>query len=545
MADENIVLKVGVDASGAETSVKSLKAQMRELKEVMGQHELGSAAFTEAAKKAGELQDKMADIKDAVGAFNPVKKFQAFAGVLGGVANGFSAAQGAMGLFGGENKNMEAAILKTQSAMALANGVNGLLGMKDQLGILGSVIKDGAVKAFGSLKAAIISTGIGALAIALGVIIANWKEIAKVIEDTFPGFKKVEDFFKNIKQIGSGVMASIVESFKVVGDVVMKLFSGDFSGAINAAKDFGKRTSEAYNEAYQEADRKIKVEEGLADRKFKADLLEAQGKDVLRIRLKIAQDELTLLEKNSDEYNKKLIEIEKIRTEIRQKAEEERKKNLGWEEKARQRQIDEDIKFAEFEKSLSDQKIKDKQDEQAWLSKARQRQIDEDIKFAEFQMEIEKQKQDEKEKGYATASASLKTFSSALGESTNEGKAMAVAATTIDTWRGAIAALASGSKINPVLGFASMAAVIAAGVIGVQKILAVNVPKSSGGGGSAPNISAPSMANVSNTTNLTNGNEPILTRTLDVKNNKVFVVESDITNKQKTVKNIQNKATIK
>ena len=95
------------------------------------------------------------------------------------------------------------------------------------------------------------------------------------------------------------------------------------------------------------------------------------------------------------------------------------------------------------------------------------------------------------------------------------------------------------------LGIAAAAAATLSGLTAIKNIYAVKVPNSSGGGGSAPNISAPSMANVSNTTRLTNGNEPIVTRTLDVKNNKIFVVESDITSKQKTVQNIQNKATIK
>ena len=187
MADENIILKVGVDAGGAETSVKSLKAQMRELRDEMGSHELGSAAFTEAAKKAGVLQEKMLKVKESITDFNPEKKFQAFTTVLEGAAKGMEAAVGASALFGTENKNMEQAILKTQGAMALANGLDGLSGMRDNLKKAGVQIME-HVKSLGTLKGALAATGIGALVLALGIIVTNWKAITKAIEDSFPGF---------------------------------------------------------------------------------------------------------------------------------------------------------------------------------------------------------------------------------------------------------------------------------------------------------------------------------------------------------------------
>ena len=52
--------------------------------------------------------------------------------------------------------------------------------------------------------------------------------------------------------------------------------------------------------------------------------MEAQGKDVAQLQLKLLQDELSLLEKGSDEYNTKLVEIERKRTEIIKKANEEK-----------------------------------------------------------------------------------------------------------------------------------------------------------------------------------------------------------------------------
>jgi hypothetical protein len=52
------------------------------------------------------------------------------------------------------------------------------------------------------------------------------------------------------------------------------------------------------------------------------------------------------------------------------------------------------------------------------------------------------------------------------------------------------------------------------------------------------------IAPASNATRLTNGNEPVITRSLDVKENRVYVLEKDITSTQGRVDNIRNQATV-
>jgi hypothetical protein len=91
-------------------------------------------------------------------------------GVLNGVSAGFSIAQGAMGAFGVESEELEKQMLKVQSAMAIQQGVQGFR----------EAIPD--IKAFGaSLKAAIGSTGIGLLVVALGAIVAYWDDIKAAV----------------------------------------------------------------------------------------------------------------------------------------------------------------------------------------------------------------------------------------------------------------------------------------------------------------------------------------------------------------------------
>ncbi len=78
----------------------------------------------------------------------------------------------------------------------------------------------------------------------------------------------------------------------------------------------------------------------------------------------------------------------------------------------------------------------------------------------------------------------------ATGESSAIGKAAAVALTTIDTFRAAQAAFTGMTSAIPgpvgiAAGIAAAAAAVAAGIANVKKILAVKLPKGSGGGSSS------------------------------------------------------------
>ena len=194
-----VAIKVTADTQAANGSVKSFKTLLREATgELVAMSEKFGVTSTEAAnaaKKVAGLKDAIGDAKALAETFNPDKKFVALGGALQGAVGGFSALQGAMGLFGSESKDVEKMMLKVQSAMALQQGISGIMGAKDSFTLLAGQIKGGVTKAFGTLKGAIISTGIGILVIALGLLIANFDEVKKFMEKLFPGLAKLGDFF--------------------------------------------------------------------------------------------------------------------------------------------------------------------------------------------------------------------------------------------------------------------------------------------------------------------------------------------------------------
>jgi chromosome segregation ATPase len=174
-------VKITVDGSQAQSSVGSIKKQLREatqdliaMREKFGET---SAEAVAAAKRVAGLKDEIGDAKALTEAFNPDAKFKAFGAALQGVAGGFAALQGAQALFGSESKELEKTLVKVQGALALSQGLNSILEAQDSFKNLKTV----AVDAFKGIQKAIGSTGIGLLVVALGTIYAYWDDIKEAV----------------------------------------------------------------------------------------------------------------------------------------------------------------------------------------------------------------------------------------------------------------------------------------------------------------------------------------------------------------------------
>lgn len=119
------IVKVGVEGTGeGEAKIKSLKAQLKEMKnELLGLDE-GSDRFKKLSKEAGELEDRIGDVNQKVKALSSdTKRLDALVGVGSAIAGGFQAAQGAMALFGSNSKEVEKAIQNIIAVQGVLNGV--------------------------------------------------------------------------------------------------------------------------------------------------------------------------------------------------------------------------------------------------------------------------------------------------------------------------------------------------------------------------------------------------------------------------------------
>ena len=193
MAEKKVIeLEVNSNLGNLKQQLKQAQVEVQTLADKFG---ATSDQAREAAKRAAELKDRIGDAKALTDSFNPDAKFKGLGQALTGVAGGFAAVQGAMALVGNQSEEVEKTLLKVQSAMALAAGIDQLTEAKDAFINLGKT----AVKAFESIKGAIGSTGIGLLVVALGTIYAYWEDISKAV-----GFstKESEKYAKQQKVIG-------------------------------------------------------------------------------------------------------------------------------------------------------------------------------------------------------------------------------------------------------------------------------------------------------------------------------------------------------
>jgi hypothetical protein len=549
MATEKIVFETEVKTGNSGTSVKSLKSELKDLTKTLGSLEAGSEAFNNAAKRAGQLKEQIRGVNDAIENADPEKKFAPFSRTIQGLAGGFAAAQGAMALFGSESKDLEKTLVKVQGAMALSQGLNSLLEFKNDFKELGTTIIKNVVKAFTTLRGALIATGIGALAVTVGLLIVNWEKFSEAITKAFPSFKVVTDFFKNIRQFGVGAIAGIVEGFTVLGEVVSLVFQRKFSEAVAVAKTFGTRIATETNKAYAEEDRKVKLENSIKDRDFALKLEEAKGKDVKAKRLQLLKDELSLLKKGGDEYNAKLLEIETLKTEIRQDAIDKQKK------------IDEgNAQYAaEATKRLDELKEKDKKnkksnDEYAKLASDKlaadaRKGFNESEKQYDAAIKKEKELASAKREALQMTATALGQYSDALGKETAAGKALAAAQALIDTYLAASSVFTNVTQ-NPYMkllpdggltvAIGAAAAAVVGGLARVKAIYAVKVPGGSGGGGGAGAAPSVPQFNPAVAQQVQGGGDV----QLGMKPQKVYVVESDIRGTMNKVDVIEANATI-
>jgi hypothetical protein len=181
-------IKIGGNQDQALGSLKAqLKEATQEVQALSDKFGATSEQAIEAAKRAAELKDQIGDAATLVDAFNPDTKFKAFSQTLGTVAGGFSAVQGALGLLGSKGEDVEKTLAKVQSALALSQGL-------EQLGDLGAAftnLKGVAIDTFKGIKAAIGSTGIGVLVLALGAIVTYWDDIKAAVSGVSEEQKKL------------------------------------------------------------------------------------------------------------------------------------------------------------------------------------------------------------------------------------------------------------------------------------------------------------------------------------------------------------------
>ena len=221
MATENIKV-LRIDTDPAQKSVKELRNELKQLKDTMVSCEKGTDEYNQALKQAAEIQhvlkEQMEELNATAMDFGQIAKN--IVSATGGIVSGFQAAKATMNLFGVENEEVLKSLQKMQNLMAITQAMPGIEKGIKSLKNLVTVIANAttSTKAFGSaqkaasaaetasatstkalqgamvgeaaatntatvatntFKKALISTGIGAIVVLVGTLIANLERLAK------------------------------------------------------------------------------------------------------------------------------------------------------------------------------------------------------------------------------------------------------------------------------------------------------------------------------------------------------------------------------
>lgn len=199
-------------------------------------------------------------------------------GALGGVASGFELVQGAMGAMGADSAEVEQALLKVQSAMAMAQGVQGIREAVPAFKAMGTT----AISAFNGIKGAIGATGIGLLVIAIGAIYANFDKLAGIVDWAKKKFEGMGDGIKTLITIAFMPLIIMIEAVKSAM-VALGIIESDEEKQrkANAKANYARTKDQMALEAEAAKKRKENFENEQKNFDRQIALAEAEGKSTL------------------------------------------------------------------------------------------------------------------------------------------------------------------------------------------------------------------------------------------------------------------------
>lgn len=222
MAKENVkIFSENVDT--ATKSIKSLRQELKELKDAMTNVDEGSEEFYKLADKAGAIQHQITEITETVRGASAdfgimlSNSMQAFNGIIGGL----QAVQGAMQFFGYESESLVKTMSQLQGLMAVGQGISQI---------------DNAIKAIDRLRVAITGTTKTAkllrsvlqpkvflgITAAISALLLIWNKWGDSIKESIPLFGKVSNAIKKITGDTDSLTKSQEDYNKSIADAQKK-----------------------------------------------------------------------------------------------------------------------------------------------------------------------------------------------------------------------------------------------------------------------------------------------------------------------------------
>lgn len=286
-----IIEHVEVKTGESTRTLKDLRGELKELRNQLLNTQQGTEEYNktmvQAANIQHELREQMQEINASAMDFG--QKLGNVTKAMAGISGAVTAATGALSLFGIENEEAQKKITATMTT--LIGITEGLAKMDDGVKAfkrLSIAVNTGTTSLKG-FKVALASTGIGALVIVLGSVIANWKEFSAEIGLSAEKMQKFGD-------ISKGVFNVFSESLRGIALALAKMLKGDFSGAWESLKE-GFSVAKNFNEGVAKS------------AQAREDAITQAEAEAAAEREKIAKDEADKKSKLAEEAYRKRIEL--------------------------------------------------------------------------------------------------------------------------------------------------------------------------------------------------------------------------------------------
>ncbi len=276
--------EMGKEMEKTGKKTKTLKQELRELKQQIASGGLDAKQLSEATKRAAELEDHLGDVQQKIKALSSdTKRIDGVVEGFRALAAGVAITQGAIGLLGGENEKVEKTLLKVQSAMALLTGVQEIAKLVTDENILKTTYLSVAQRLAGksaTIMGVEISAAMAAATAGISLIIAGIAYLVVEMSSTEDSAKKIQERLGKMYEKDADVYANVLKKRQ-------QLLQGSKEGELKALKI-------GYDQEFRERLRAQK-ETGQSQKSFDAE----------------TRVNLELYNKQRDEINKKWDEKEK------------------------------------------------------------------------------------------------------------------------------------------------------------------------------------------------------------------------------------------
>ena len=361
----------------------------------------------------------------------------------------------------------------------------------------------------------------------IGTVIGYFKNI---FEDPIGA---MEDFARTMIDRVVESFNSLFESIGLVASAILKLFKRDFKGALEDIKEAGKELVDVVTGVDGSVDKITKVvKKGVsalseyAQTTFEAAVAQTEFDKAVN-KSASSLEALNIEFEKQAEKQQRIIDSERTSFEDKKAALAEltnlTNENNAANEKAQQLLVDQ--AQAQFNKNGNDENAIALQIEKNKLAGIEAANIKKITALSDKDRDITEKNTEAKLAAFSSLAGSLSSLA-------GDNKELAAAGAIIDTYAGANKAFAQGG----VAGFATGAAIVAAGLANLQKIYATDVGDGGGGGGTITAAATPAPQMMSGAFELSGGVAPEAM--------KAYVVTDEMTNSQNQLANIRRRATI-